>query len=114
MKSTDSRQDDEDLSQVLRGWKVNAPLPPGFQAQVWRKIEARTNVGPAWLEWLGSLSAALSRPALATSYATVLLLVGSATGYWQARSANAQAEAQLSRRYVQMVDPYQAKPHSTH
>jgi hypothetical protein len=36
----------------------------------------------------------------------MLLAVGLAAGYWQARLDNAQTAYQLGARYVQMMDPY--------
>ena len=54
---------------------------------------------------------ALTRPRLATSYVAALLATGLIAGYWQAKVASAHAEAQLSARYVQVIDPYQMPHH---
>jgi hypothetical protein len=105
------RLTDEALSTLLREWKVEAPLPPGFQEQVWRTIDRGEARESLWALTLRRLTEALARPSLATSYVTVLLLIGLGAGYWQARSANAQAEESLSARYVQMIDPYQMPGH---
>jgi hypothetical protein len=107
-----SNQDDAALSRVLQGWKVSNPLPPRFQENVWRKIEQKAPAQePAWLELFSWFRTALSRPALAASYVALLLVLGSAAGYFRAQAANARADHELSARYVQMVDPYQPPGH---
>ena len=110
MKAHNSNPGDETLSRVLREWKVKTQLPPRFQDSVWHRIERNEAREPAWRLWFSRLTSAMARPGLATSYLAVLLLAGLLAGYWQARAANAQAEAQLSARYVQVIDPYQM-PH---
>jgi hypothetical protein len=107
MKPEDPIQRDENLRQVLHQWKVDAPLPPRFQEQVWRRIErSETQVqAPAWVRLWQQLSAALARPSLAVSYVTVLLLTGLLAGYWQVHVTRTQADENMGARYVQLVDP---------
>lgn len=95
---------------MLREWTVKATLPPGFQEEVWRRIERREAQVPAWTALFSRLNAALARPSLAASYVTVLLLAGLLAGYWQVRTTKAHLDEALSSRYVQMVDPFQ-NPH---
>ena len=97
MKPEDPMPSDEALRQVLHQWKVDAPLPPRFQEQVWRRIER-------------SESQVQARPSLAVSYVTLLLLAGLLAGYWQVRSARAQTDENMGARYVQLVAPFQ-QPH---
>jgi hypothetical protein len=107
MKPENPMQSDEDLRQVLHQWKVDAPLPPRFQEQVWRRIERsepQVQV-PAWMLLWQRLSAALAQPSLAVSYVTLLLLTGLLAGYWQVRLTRAQADEDMGARYVQLVDP---------
>ena len=111
MKAQDSNPNDAALSRVLQQLKVQAPLPPRFEEAVWRQIERGESQAPGWLTMVARFLAALARPSLASSYLAVLLLAGLLAGYWQARAANAHAEAQLSARYVQMIDPYQNPTH---
>ena len=103
---------DEALSQVLHQWKVDAPLPPRFQDQVWRRIERSESQlqVPAWVPLWHRLTSALARPSLAVSYVTLLMLVGLLAGYWQVRSARAQTDENMGARYVQLVAPFQ-QPH---
>ena len=111
MKHDDSTKDpDEPLDAVLRGWKVDSRLPPRFQEQVWRRIaRAETDgEGAVWSGLLHSLERALARPALAGAYVAVLLAAGLSAGHWQVQREAAQLDRMLGLRYVQAVDPYQA------
>ena len=90
-------------------WQITASLPPRFNEGVWRRIEeaepsAQRSLWPMVME---RLSALLPRPAFAVSYVTVLLALGIATGYRQARQQTARVDNELGARYVQSVDPYQ-------
>ena len=107
MKAQHSNPNDEALSRVLREWKVKTQLPPGFEGSVWHRIERSDSREPRWKVLFSRLATAITRPALATSYLAVLLAAGLLAGYLQARVATARAEAKLSARYVQVIDPYQ-------
>ena len=96
----------------MQEWKVTALLPPRFNEAVWRRIEQaevnkKLSLWSLMTDWLAAL---LPRPAVAVSYVTVLLALGIAAGYWQARTHTARLDHELGSRYVQSVDPYQ-KPH---
>ncbi len=111
MKNSESDENGEKLSKVLREWKVSAPLPPRFEEQVWQRIarsETRSN-RPFGSGFLDRLEVALPRRALAAAYLTVLLLAGVATGYWHGQGNAAYIQNELGSRYVQSVDPYQAR-----
>ena len=110
MKSQDEINSDRLLDQALRAWEVKeGHLPPRFGEQVWRRIERIEFQGPAtlWNQFVAALNNALTRPSLALSYVTLLLLTGLLAGYLQARVERAQTAEILSSRYVQMIDPYQ-------
>jgi hypothetical protein len=100
--------DPEPLQRVLKDWRVETPLPPRFQAQVWTRIAARESAGFApWkslTRWLEQLAL---RPAFAVSYASLLLVIGLGAGLWQSHQASRRNLEAMSARYVQMVDPYQ-------
>jgi hypothetical protein len=105
----DFSTDDAKLSAALRQWNVTEALPPRFQEQVWQRI-ARAEAprpGNPWLEIQQWLAGLLMRPSWAVSYAVILLTLGVAGGYWQARLGTERANESLSARYVQMLDPYQ-------
>ena len=114
MKTNNSNENDTSLRALLQEWKPEAPLPPRFQEQVWRRIERAEaapvpSVSPAtvFANWLTNL---LPRPALATAYVAVLLVIGASVGWSQARQETARVTSELSARYAQAVDPYQTTP----
>jgi hypothetical protein len=114
MKTNNSNENDASLRALLQEWKPEASLPPRFQEQVWRRIErAETAPAPAislaamFANWIATV---LPRPALATAYVTVLLVIGASVGWSQARQESARVAGELSARYAQTVDPYQGVP----
>ena len=114
MKTNNSNENHAPLRALLKEWKPEASLPPRFQEQVWRRIE-RAETAPApsvslatvFANWISNM---LPKPALATTYVTVLLVVGASVGWSQARQETARVTGELSARYAQAVDPYQATP----
>jgi hypothetical protein len=106
--------DDAPLRTLLQEWKQKASLPPRFQEHVWRRIE-RTETTPApsvslatvLANWIGTM---LPRPAFATAYVAVLLIIGASVGWSQARQETTRVTSSLSVRYAQAVDPYQGAP----
>ena len=99
---------DEPLRGVLRDWKVDSPLPPGFGEQVWQRIArqeapAASRLQPSLTAWLGTL---FSRRSLAVSYFVALLLIGATTGLVEVKIKSAAADSQWRARYVQSIDPY--------
>lgn len=111
---TNKPNDDAPLDALLQEWKVKSSLPPRFNEQVWRRIErAETAPVPSvslatvFANWIATM---LPRPALATAYVAVLLAIGAGVGWSQARQETARVSSDLSARYVQAVDPYQANP----
>lgn len=114
MKFNHPNKNETPLRELLKEWKPEAPLPPRFQEQVWRRIE-RAETAPVptvtfarlFANWL---AIELSRPALATAYLGVLLMIGASLGGSQARRETARVTGELAVRYAQMVDPYQATP----
>jgi hypothetical protein len=111
MKAPHLDDNDEGLSRVLQEWTVKGALPPRFQDSVWHRIKRRETEGFSWTGFLAQLTTAITRPALASSYLAVLVVAGLLAGYLEAKSAQAHAEAQLSARYVQLVDPYRSPLH---
>jgi hypothetical protein len=110
MKTNNPRDPDDNLSALLRSWSVDAPLPPRFRDDVWRRI-ARTEksvqpLAASLRRWLESI---LPRPKIALSYVTTLLLIGMATGLWVAQVERSRLKATLGSRYVQSIDPYLAE-----
>jgi hypothetical protein len=110
MKTNNPRDPDDNLSALLRSWSVDAPLPPRFRDDVWRRIARTENsvqpLAASLRRWLESI---LPRPKIALSYVTTLLLIGMATGLWVAQVERSRLKATLGSRYVQSIDPYLAE-----
>ncbi len=112
MKTNNSNENDASLRALLQVWKPEGALPSRFQEQVWRRIE-RAETAPAtsvslatvFANWIANM---LPKPALATAYVAVLLVIGASVGWSQARQETARVTGKLSARYAQAVDPYQA------
>ena len=108
MKPQIPNDTDSQLGKLLHEWKVESPLPPRFEEQVWRRV-ARADepaVSPLFAirKWIAQL---VVRPSFAYSYATILLMAGLLGGFWQAQAASHRTSETLRARYVQTVDPYQ-------
>jgi hypothetical protein len=112
MTTNQPRNEDEPLRALLKEWKAASSLPPGFQEQVWRRIERAEaqpiSSVPLWTAWTNWIAAVLPRPALATAYVAVFLAIGATVGWAQARHETERVSGDLSTRYVRLVDPYQA------
>jgi hypothetical protein len=101
------------LDGLLKSWRVDAALPPDFQRNVWARIDCSrgtpsVSVWQLAATWLGNVFA---RPAVATSYAAVLLVIGVSVGWGHAQQNNARIKDELRERYVQALDPYLSSHH---
>ena len=97
------------LDEKLKSWQVTAPLPPRFQENVWNRVAAldRSPAVSIWRTIEDQLARAFLRPAFASAYLALLLVVGLGTGFWQARTKTQEWDKTLAAKYVQAVDPYQ-------
>lgn len=102
MKSNDP------LHEVLKSWRVDAPLPPGFERGVWQRIErSRSSPAPSFWRLISDwIANTLPRPALAVSYIATLAVIGVGAGWGQARQETTRIKGEISQRYVQTLDPY--------
>jgi len=112
MNTNKPSDEDEPLRALLKEWKSTPGLPPGFQDQVWRRIE-RDEAQPIiavrlWTVCSNWIAAVLPRPALATTCVVVFLAIGATFGWVQARHETERVSGDLSAQYVRSVDPYQA------
>ena len=108
MSMNEPGNQDAALGKLLQEWRADAPLPPHFQQDVWRRIEgAQTSRAPSvWTaiaRWIGT---ALPRPALAASYVAILLALGVTAGWTQARQETVRVKGELGERYIRALDPY--------
>jgi hypothetical protein len=102
-----SKKNDPPLNGLLNQWKIESPLPPRFQDNVWRRIAQAEVKASHWQSFTAWIEMAFKRPALVTSYVAVLLFTGLTAGYWQAHDRMAHEKLQGRTLYVQSVDPYQ-------
>ena len=100
MKANDVPTGDPQVSALLRQARVAPELPPGFQAHVWRRIEAAEATKAA--SWLDALANFVLRPRFAVAATLLMLLAGTFAGArngWE----TARHEAQLN--YLAAVAP---------
>jgi len=112
MKENEQHRD-EALRKLLKEWRVDASLPPRFQETVWQRIERaehlhRPDTSSRWAIISHWISTALARPAFATSYLAVLLVIGVTAGWAHARRDSSHLKDELGLRYVHVLDPYLA------
>src|SRR5262245_9572197 len=110
MNGNQTGHEDAPLHALLKEWKAMLDLPPGFQNQVWRRVERAESLPTiavpfrtVWTNWIATL---LPRPALATAYLALFLALGATFGWAQARHETERVSGDLSARYVRLVDPY--------
>ena len=96
---------DEDLKARLRLWRVQAEVPPSFQADVWRKIAARQATAETPPPAVGWLLSQLGQPRYAGPVGLALLAVSLGLAHVQADSANGRTWRTLETRYVVSIDP---------
>lgn len=100
-QSKNMNSNDAKLSALLRQSRTSPSLPPRFQENVWRRIEAAE--APVKSEsWLDSLAALILRPKFAFATAAMLLVAGILLGTVEG-SQNARHDAQA--RYIASVAP---------
>lgn len=92
---------DTKLSELLRESRVSPSLPPRFQENVWRRIEAAESTVQSG-SWIDALAAMILRPRFAFAVAAVLLFAGVLLGT-QEGVQTARHDAQM--RYVASVAP---------
>jgi hypothetical protein len=93
---------DQNLTALLRQNRSAPALPPRFQQNVWRRIEA-AEVAAESESWLAALAALILRPRFAVATAAVLLLAGIFAGMADGRQL-ARHDAQ--QNYLASVAPH--------
>lgn len=110
MKDFQKDNGPDDLSKVLREWRADVDLPPGFQASVWRRIDAATAQPPrrafaeVWIAWFNRF---VARPQMAAAYIALLIMIGVTAGWTQGQREVSRVRDQLGQRYIATLDPYQ-------
>ena len=102
----------DELTKVLREWRTDVDLRPGFQASVWRRIDAATAEPPrrtfaeVWIAWFNQL---IARPQMAAAYIALLIMIGVTAGWTQGHREVSRVHDQLAQRYIATLDPYQPR-----
>ena len=105
MKENQMPSDDPPLSDLLRQSRVSPGLPPRFQENVWRRIEAAEAPAKS-ASWLDTLAALILRPRFAAAGVTMLLLTGVFAGTMEGQKT-VRHEAQMN--YLAAVAPHSAR-----
>jgi hypothetical protein len=108
MNEQERSGEDEGLSKLLREWHVEASVAPGFQEQVWRRIELAEGDDrvTVWMGLRRLVDVLLPRPKFALAYVTALAVLGVAAGAIAGQIRERQVARTLGERYVQSIDPY--------
>ena len=97
-------KDDPQLRDLLRSSLPDVRLPSRFGAEVWQRIQARSEASSQFS--LARFFALFTRPAFAA--VALFIAVGSGAGVatLKASQANEQARVTLAERHVATLDPY--------
>ena len=101
-------KDDPQLRELLRVSLPDVQVPRRFGAEVWQRIQARSEVTAksGWAKFFEPLSGLLRRPAFAAVALVLAVGGGAAVGSLRATDANGRARAALIERHVATIDPY--------
>lgn len=93
---------EDSVKEALDSWQVVSSPDPDFHRSVWRRLSARDCGEPVnfwwWIE-------PLSRPAVAASIATVMILLASGSATIKSRIDAAAGLGRLEKEYVASIDP---------
>lgn len=101
--STANSPGDEKLRALLRDARSAPGLPPRFEENVWRRIEAEEKAAaPGGPGWLVGLAGWLLKPKYALALAMVVVLAGIGLGW---SNAQHQARHEAQAHYLAAVAP---------
>lgn len=102
MNKEETHPADAKLSALLRESRISPLLPPGFQENVWRRVESAEAPPVTIGSWLDALAAMILRPRFALATATAFIAAGALFGAYAGDvAANRAAQAQ----YIAAVAP---------
>ena len=96
--------DDPSLRELLRTSLPDVSVPAHFRAEVWQRIQARSEA-PAGSVWARFLSL-FARPVFASVAFVVTLFGAVGTASLHASEMNLKARTVLAGRHVATLDPY--------
>ena len=96
--------EDPQLRDLLRSSLPDVPLPSRFGAEVWQRIQVRSEASAQ--SWFARFFVFIMQPSFAVI--ALLIAVGGGVGVAtvKASQANEQARATLAERHVATLDPY--------
>ena len=92
----------KDLKNKLDEWKVEASLPPRFQAEVWQRIADRA---PRRAGMFDTLRALFLRPAWSVALVVAGIALGLGSAHVAAARTRTDAMRGLEAQYVRTIDP---------
>jgi len=99
----------DELSEVLKEWRVDASLPPRFRESVWRNIAVSEGSHNArngfWSSLLLHWENFVRRPVGIAACLALFTAVGVGFGLWHARAFAHRAETAWQNAYVLSVNP---------
>ena len=95
------KDEDPNLSALLRADRPTPALPPRFQQNVWQRIEDASAPAEAG-SWLDALAALILKPRLAFASLSVLILAGGLLGL---HAGNQTIQQTAEARYIAAVAP---------
>ena len=105
---------DQDLQQMLSAWRVEAEVPPRFQANVWAQIAARESsrrsLGKQLADWFAT---EFCKPRFAAAAVAFSLAASVGAAYLRAQDSNAVRGRQLEARYMETINPLAHGSHSS-
>ena len=99
MNTNEQPAGDERLQILLRGARPTGELRPGFERQVWQRIERADRKPSGVMDWLAAL---VSNPRFAAGALAAVVVLSGAAG--AVRGVQAGDEA-ARHRYLAAVDP---------
>jgi hypothetical protein len=99
--------DDPALKKAISAWRVDVELPPGFQANVWRRIRLNEERRKGrWLWFDQACECLASDIRFAVALPTLALIIGFGLGMWHDHARATDPRKQFQITYVDSLDPY--------
>jgi len=102
------KKDPDNLDALLHGWSELPEPTQRLGAPVWQRIEAhgaRLSWAESAVDWLREIDAHIARPQVMAALVVVALLLGAGLAEMRTRSAVARVDAEMSARYLALLEP---------
>ena len=93
----------DDLSRVLRTWKVESQDDPQLAHKVWQRIASER--ASAFRTWVDSLARLLAQPVAASAAVLLFAAVGAGVAEMTQAPAREARVTQLAAEYARSIDP---------